>query len=203
MAKPQNQEMGVKMLSQLLRRMVECRRSCENRFQNKTAPSLCLRAMIVVFLLLALGPHVPLLTAQGLDAAALLKPATDVWPTYNGDYSGRRFSTLDQINAGNVGSLSLAWVFRTPGSVLKSTPLEVNGILYFSAPDNMWAVDARYGRLVWHYRRVSEGDHIGHRGVAMYKESLYFTTPDAHLVCLNAKDGSVRWIVELADGKLG
>jgi len=64
------------------------------------------------------------------------------------------------------------------------------------------AVDARYGRLVWHYRRVSEGDHIGHRGVAMYKESLYFTTPDAHLVCLNAKDGSVRWIVELADGKL-
>src|SRR5437762_8040190 len=89
MAKPQNPEMGVKMLSQLLRRMIECRRSCQNRFQNKTAPSLRLRAMIVVFLLLALGRYVPSLTAQGLDAAALLKPATDTWPTYNGDYSGR------------------------------------------------------------------------------------------------------------------
>src|SRR5204863_516621 len=106
MAKPQNPEMGVKMLSQLLRRMIECRRSCQNRFQNKTAPSLRLRAMIVVFLLLALGRYVPSLTAQGLDAAALLKPATDTWPTYNGDYSGRRFSTLDQINAGNIGRSS-------------------------------------------------------------------------------------------------
>ncbi|MCU1317554.1 MAG: Pyrrolo-quinoline quinone, partial [Candidatus Acidoferrum typicum] len=37
----------------------------------------------------------------------------------------------------------------------------------------------------------------------MYKSWLYFTTPDAHLVCLDAKDGSVRWIVELADPKLG
>ena len=69
--------------------------------------------------------------AQELDPAALLKPATDTWPTYNGDYSGMRYSTLDQINAGNVGSLTLAWAFRASGSVLKSTPLEVNGIPLF------------------------------------------------------------------------
>jgi len=37
----------------------------------------------------------------------------------------------------------------------------------------------------------------------MYRNWLYLTTPDAHLVCLDAKDGSVRWIVELADPKLG
>src|SRR5438046_2760826 len=203
MAKPQNPEMGVKMLSQLLRRMIECRRSCQNRFQNKTAPSLRLRAMIVVFLLLALGRYVPSLTAQGLDAAALLKPATDTWPTYNGDYSGRRFSTLDQINAGNIGSLTLAWIFQPHLSTIKSTPLEVNGVLYFTVPDNVLAVDARYVREIWHYQRVSEGDHIGNRGLGMYKNWLYFTTPDAHLVCLDAKDGSVRWIVELADPKLG
>ncbi len=141
--------------------------------------------------------------SQGLDSAALLKPPTDTWPTYNGDYSGRRFSTLDQINSRNVGSLTLAWAFRTPAHTLKSTPLEVNGILYFSAPDNVWAVDARFGRVIWRYRRVSEGDHIGHRGLAMYRDWLYFTTPDAHLICLNAKDGTVRWNVELADGKLG
>ena len=140
--------------------------------------------------------------AQGLEPTALLKPPTDTWPTYNGDYSGARFSTLDQINAGNIHSLTLAWVFQTHGTAIKSTPLEVNGILYFSVPDNVWAVDARFGRTIWHYERKSEGDHIGHRGLAMYKNWLYFTTPDAHLVCLDAKDGMVRWIVELADPKL-
>jgi len=151
---------------------------------------------------LALGTQIPT-AAQGLDAAALLKPATDTWPTYNGDYSGARYSTLDQINAKNIASLTLAWAFRTHGNVLKSTPLEVNGILYLSAPDNVWAVDARFGREIWHYQRQSEGDHIGHRGLGMYKNWLYFTTPDAHLVCLDAKDGKVRWDVELADVKLG
>jgi len=141
--------------------------------------------------------------AQELDPAALLKPATDTWPTYNGDYSGMRYSTLDQINSGNVGSLTVAWAFHATGSNLKSTPLEVNGVLYFTAPDNVWAVDARYGRQIWHYKRTSEGDHIGNRGVAMYKNWLYFETPDAHLICLDAKDGKMRWDVELADGKLG
>ncbi|HMI51886.1 MAG TPA: PQQ-binding-like beta-propeller repeat protein, partial [Candidatus Saccharimonadales bacterium] len=140
--------------------------------------------------------------AQGLDPAALLKPPTDTWPTYNGDYSGRRFSTLDQINAGNVNSLALAWVFH-PRFNIKSTPLAVNGILYFTSPDHVWAVDARFGKEIWHYYRHSDGDHIGNRGVGMYKDWLFFCTPDAHLVSLNAKDGTVRWIVELADPKLG
>jgi acido-empty-quinoprotein group A len=158
---------------------------------------------VIALLLLVLAVRAPFAAAQGLDPATLLKPATDTWPTYNGDYSGARFSTLDQINAGNVGSLALAWVFRAHGAVLKSTPLEVNGILYFSAPDNVWAIDARFGRQIWHYQRTSEGDHIGHRGLGMYKDWLYFTTPDAHLVCLDAKDGKVRWDVELADVKLG
>jgi len=161
------------------------------------------RAVAALSLVLfGLALRLPLASAQALDPGALLKPATDTWPTYNGDYSGRRFSTLDQINAGNIHSLTLAWVFRTHSTTIKSTPLEVNGILYFSVPDNVWAVDARYGRTIWHYERKSEGDHIGHRGLAMYKNWLYFTTPDAHLVCLDAKDGTVRWIVELADPKL-
>jgi hypothetical protein len=90
---------------------------------------------------------------------------TDSWPTYHGDYSGRRFSTLKQINTTNVKGLSLAWVYRlntsrtgaivggegpdTPpaGSPpqIKSTPLMINGILYFSVPDHVWALDARTG----------------------------------------------------------
>ena len=42
----------------------------------------------------------------------LLQPPKDTWPTYNGDYSGRRYSTLTQINAPNIGSLSLNWMYR-------------------------------------------------------------------------------------------
>jgi alcohol dehydrogenase (cytochrome c) len=37
----------------------------------------------------------------------------------------------------------------------------------------------------------------------MYKDYLFFETPDAHLICLNAKDGTVRWDIQLADSKLG
>lgn len=144
------------------------------------------------------------LAAQGLNPAALLQPPTDTWPTYNGDYSGRRYSTLNQINAKNISSLTLAWVFQAHSAAIKSTPLLVNGILYFTVPDHVWAVDARTGRQIWHYRYTSDGgDHIGHRGVGMYGNWLYFTTPDAHLVSLNARDGTVRWNVELADVKLG
>ena len=48
----------------------------------------------------------------GLDPAKLLKPGTDSWPSYNGDYSGRRYSPLTKINDGNITSLSLGWVYR-------------------------------------------------------------------------------------------
>ena len=164
---------------------------------------LRLRWTATLMLLSALGVCAPAAAAQGLDAAALLKPPADTWPTYNGDYSGKRYSTLNQINATNINSLTLAWAFNTHSTSIKATPLEVNGILYFSTPDNVWALDARFGRQIWHYERKSEGDHIGHRGLAMYKDWLYFTTPDAHLICLDAKEGKMRWDVELADVKLG
>ncbi|MCU1314777.1 MAG: Pyrrolo-quinoline quinone, partial [Candidatus Acidoferrum typicum] len=156
------------MLSQL-RGRIEARGRCENRLENHTGLHLRNRVVVVILLLFTLGLRVRVVAAQGFDSAALLKPATDAWPTYNGDYSGRRFSTLDQINAGNVGSLTLAWVFQPHASTIKSTPLEVNGILYFTVPDNVWAVDARFGREIWHYQRTSEGDHIGNRGLGMYK----------------------------------
>ena len=147
------------------------------------------------------------LQAQNLDPANIQHPPKDSWPTYNGDYSGRRFSLLHQIDSGNVGMLTIAWAFQTGiagGNGLKSTPLLVDGVLYFSEPDDVWAVDARTGRQVWHYRNPpNEGLHIGQRGLGMYKGWLYFETPDAHLLCLDAKKGTVRWNVELADVKLG
>ena len=59
--------------------------------------------------LLLLASFCVSLSAQLLDPALLAKPATNAWPTYNGDYSGRRFSTLTQINRSNVKHLTLAW----------------------------------------------------------------------------------------------
>jgi alcohol dehydrogenase (cytochrome c) len=146
-----------------------------------------------------------LLEAQGLDPAALLRPPTDSWPQYHGDYSGRRHSPLTQITPQNVDRLTLAWLFQTGKSdTIKASPLMVNGILYFSVPDNVWAVDARSGHQIWHFTYPpNKGLHIGHRGVSMYKDSLFFLTPDAHLLCLNAKDGSVRWKVVIADAAKG
>src|SRR3954453_19133258 len=88
------------------------------------------------------------LFSQFLDPAKLQQPPTDSWPTYNGDYSGRRFSTLSKINTENIGSLSLAWVYRldpgnsTMSGSINATPLLINGVLYFSLPDHVWAVDA-------------------------------------------------------------
>ena len=168
------------------------------------------------------------LGAQMLDPALLTKPPTDAWPTYNGDYSGRRFSPLTQINQSTIKTLNLAWVHHavggdTPRSIvggegpaekegsearnpfgasIKSTPLMVNGILYFTTPDNTWAVDARSGRELWHYFwRTKGGIHIGNRGVGMYGNWLFFETPDNYLVSLDAKTGKERWHVEIADVK--
>src|SRR5262249_435166 len=118
---------------------------------------------------------------QTLDPRTLVKPPADTWPTYNGDYSGRRYSTLSQINASNIGSLAIAWMFRTSIGPqrgvgipeIKSTPLEVNGVLYFTLPDNVWAIDARTGEQLWHYRWEDHGGHlIGNRGVGMYGDWL-------------------------------
>jgi acido-empty-quinoprotein group A len=155
---------------------------------------------------------VALLGGQTLDPKLLLKPATDAWPTYNGDYSGKRFSGLTEINASNVGSLSLAWFYRI-GNVgpqrgvgnptIKSTPLMVNGILYFTIPDHAWAIDARTGEELWHYSWQDKGGHlVGNRGLGMYGDWLYFMTPDCWFVSLNAKDGKERWRKKVADEKL-
>jgi alcohol dehydrogenase (cytochrome c) len=143
------------------------------------------------------------LHSQGLDLATLLKPSTDTWPSYNGDYTGRRYSTLSQINQNNVGSITMAWAFQTHQQAIKSTPLLVNGVLYFTVPNHVWAIDARTGRQVWHFQRQSGGNMIGQRGVAMFGDELYFGTPDAHLICLDARTGKQIWDKEIADYKFG
>jgi alcohol dehydrogenase (cytochrome c) len=142
-----------------------------------------------------------LLAAQGLDPAAIFKPLSDSWPTYSGDYSGRRYSSLNQINQSNVKNLTLAWTRRltngpTPGAAaliiggegsgnivaagatqIKGAALQVNGVLYVTTPDNTWALDAHDGHELWHYFwKTRGGTHIGNRGVGMWGTYLFFVT---------------------------
>jgi alcohol dehydrogenase (cytochrome c) len=167
--------------------------------------SFTLIIVLVTASILGGVPASRVLAGQQLDSARLVHPSPDSWPIYHGDYSGERHSRLTQIAPSNVNSLGLAWAFQTnQPAPIKSSPLLVDGILYFTVPDNIWAVDARSGHMIWHFNHpTTEGDHIGHRGVAMYKGWLYFTTPDAHLLSLNAKDGTVRWDKVIADVKKG
>ena len=145
------------------------------------------------------------LWAQGVDNSTLLHPPADSWPLYHGTYDGQRHSKLEQITPQNVGSLTLAWTFQTgQAAELKSTPLLAGGVLYFTVPDKVWAVDALSGHQLWLYTYPpNHGLHIGDRGLGMFKDWLYFLVPDGHLVSLNAKDGSVRWIVQVADVNQG
>ena len=151
------------------------------------------------------GLSIAPLVAQDLDNAQLENPPRDSWPLYHGDYSGRRHVSLTQITPQNIGNLSLAWAFQTnQAAEIKSSPLMVDGIVYFTVPDNVWAVDARSGHMLWHYNRPStQGLHIGHRGVSIYRGWLYFTTPDCHLIALDAKDGKVHWDKVVADVNKG
>ncbi len=170
----------------------------------------------------------------GLDPSALLKPLSDSWPTYSGDYTGRRYSALKQIDQSNIKDLALAWTARLAGgpggagpgaavpppfgpapthvggegsgdvivggaTQIKGSILEVNDVLYVTAPDNVWALDARDGHELWHYFwKTKGGTHIGNRGAAMWRNYLYFVTPDDYFVSIDASTGAERWHKEAA-----
>jgi len=165
-----------------------------------------------IFRLLICAMTGGLCLGQMLTPKQLLDPGRDTWPTYNGDYSGRRFSPLNRIDSSNVNSLALAWMYRIANigaqrgvgnPAIKATPLVVNGILYFTIPDHVWAVDARTGEELWRYDWVDKGGHlVGNRGVGMYGNWLYFMGPDGWFISLNAKDGKERWRKKVADEKL-
>ncbi|HUO66635.1 MAG TPA: PQQ-binding-like beta-propeller repeat protein, partial [Gammaproteobacteria bacterium] len=143
--------------------------------------------------------------AAGSDPSWLLSPPKDSWPTFHGEYSGRRHSALQEITPDNVRSLTLAWAFQTnQAQQIKATPILVDGILYLTVPDNLWAIDARSGRLIWrHQHPANDAFHIGHRGAAVSGNSVFLTTPDTHLIALDRYSGKVLWDVQIADSARG
>ena len=136
----------------------------------------------------------------------LTRPFGANWTSYNGDYTGQRYSNLQEINVANVAQLRAAWVFH-PGNTerLEATPVVIRGMMYVTSANDVFALDAKTGRVVWHYQRpVSSGlldDAAAHksRGVAVWRNFVYSETDDAHLLCFDARSGSLRWDVEYAD----
>jgi alcohol dehydrogenase (cytochrome c) len=172
-------------------------------------------AALILFLLAActgkdlFGQQPGAISTSALHVTAedlLTKPVSENWPSYNGDYTGRRYSSLREINRSNVARLRAAWVFHPGNSQrLEATPVVIRGVMYVTSANDVFALDASTGRTLWHYARpVSSGlldDAAAHksRGVAVWEQFVYSETDDAHLLCLDARSGNLLWDVQYAD----
>jgi alcohol dehydrogenase (cytochrome c) len=150
----------------------------------------------------------PISTTINVDPTALAaQPVAANWLSYNGDYTGRRYSALREITPQNVAQLRAQWVFHArDADDLEVTPVVVDGIMFVTAQNDAFALDARTGRQIWHYSRpISEGlidDASQHhnRGVAVWHSRVYLETDNAHLLCLDARSGHLLWDVAYAPG---
>ena len=123
--------------------------------------------------------------------------------------SGNRFSPLDQINTVNVGRLAPKWMFTVPGAprALEMTPVVVDGVMYVTAVNEAFALDARSGREIWHYSRPRTTGLAGdaasgiNRGVAVLGDRVFMVTDNAHLFALHRLTGQLMWDVEMADSR--
>jgi alcohol dehydrogenase (cytochrome c) len=134
-----------------------------------------------------------------------LLPKMD-WTSYNGSYNGNRYSNLEQINASNIGRLAPKWIFPIPGAPrLEATPVAVEGVLYVTASNEAYALDASTGRSIWHYREPRTTGILGEaaggaqRGVAVLGDRVFMVTDSAHLLALNRWTGQKVWDVEMGD----
>src|ERR1700728_2769205 len=87
----------------------------------------------------------PVVTDPNVKADDLLaQPPGANWTSYNGDYTGRRYSSLHEITSANVGQLRAAWIFHPSNSErLEVTPVVVGGVMYVTAANHAFALDAR------------------------------------------------------------
>jgi quinoprotein glucose dehydrogenase len=130
------------------------------------------------------------------------------WPYYHGDSGGTRYSPLDQINPDNVGELEIAWRWSSrnfgPAPEFKgeTTPLMIDGVLYFTAGfrRDVIAIDAGTAETLWTFR-LDEGPRgrsaprrNSGRGVSYWTdgrgdERIFVVTPGFQLIGLDAKTG--------------
>jgi len=144
----------------------------------------------------------------GLDYARIRNAAAEPhnWLTYWGNYAGAHYSPLPQISHANVRQLQLKWAAQMPGeSVLQSTPVVVDGIMYTAGPPGqVFALDAKTGLQVWKYQRQRKAvnpyeSNPFNRGVAVLGNRVFVGTLDAALVALDARTGLPLWETQVAD----
>ena len=125
------------------------------------------------------------------------------WPTYNGETGGNRYTTLTQINKNTIARLAPKWIFPVPdGGQLQVTPVVVGGIMYVTAVNEVFALDAGSGRQIWHYKRPrTKGvtSAWANRGVGVAGDRVFMMTDHAHIVALHRFTGDVMWDTEVAD----
>ena len=132
------------------------------------------------------------------------EPQPGDWLTYDGQYSGNRYSALKQITTANAGSLKLKWVFPIPYFGLEVTPLVSSGVMYVTGPNQVFAIDALDGSAIWQYSRPPSAGLVGdaklgtNRGVGIWKDKVLFETDNAHLIALDRATGSLIWETPLA-----
>jgi len=131
-----------------------------------------------------------------------------------GDYANTRYSTLNQINAGNVGKLQVAWTFST--GVLRGhegAPLVIGDVMYVHTPfpNIVYALDLNNdGKILWKYEPKQDPSVIPvmccdtvNRGVAYGDGKIFLHQADDTLVALDAKTGKQVWSAANGDPKKG
>ncbi len=151
---------------------------------------------------------VAILLASTTDGFAQQGVLDGQWRHSNGDAGATRYSDLDQINRDNVESLRITWRWDsgnygpTPEFKNETTPLMVDGVLYFTAGfrRDVVAIDAGTAETLWMYR-FDEGERgvaaprkNSGRGVSYWTdgrrdERVFVITPGFHLIALDAKTG--------------
>jgi len=148
----------------------------------------------------------PLDSMRPVTDAMLDSPGAGQWLTWRRAFDDQGFTPLDQINAGNVGSLQVAWTWSLPAGPSEAAPLVHDGVMFVHGfGDVVQALDAETGDLLWEYRRRLP-ENIGpsvKRAISIYGTRLYVPTSDSHIVALDAMTGEVAWDTPIADPEAG
>ncbi len=156
-------------------------------------------------------PPVPaiLQSYKPVTADRLKKPEDGDWLMARRTYDGWGYSPLEQITRGNVTRLQPVWSFSTGViSGHQAPPMVNNGVMFVATPGNqVIALDAKTGDLLWRYRRPLPEDvillHATSRGVALHGNKVLFAAGEAVLVALDAKTGKEIWATKVAENKNG
>jgi alcohol dehydrogenase (cytochrome c) len=134
--------------------------------------------------------------------ALLAKPPPGDWLHWRRAYDGVGFSPLAQINTKTVARLRGAWDWSLAVSPNEITPLVHDGVLFISSANRVQALDGATGDLLWQYVRplppaLGQGAAAIVKNLAIYEDRLFVTTPDKHMVALDARTGAVIWDHEI------